>query len=535
MARALRKQKRFDQNAIGQAQLDPKIFAAPVRPIELKGHDKSSALSRLGQGVARLVRDLCVRDDQYVTRDGTQALGNAAGAALVHAQEVVLASGSIYNVRFMTTGVEVLQGAAWIATTGAPWVTTDLRPFAITGWGDSVVFADDTQGIFRLDFTGAFAKTLLNFLPGVKHLATFAGRIIASLDDRIVWSVRDDETDWDGIGSGYEDLRSATGGRPDGQTAVVPISDDTALVIRTDSVWLMTQTGDFDAPFRFTRLDEGNGKGCRWPRTVAGASGGALWLGDDGAVWMYADEKVVDVGRSIYKTLDMTPSRLRKACSAYDLRFDEYRLTIPDGSATSIVNRFNRAGLWTEDTYRFPIRSMSYALFGQQLTIDELLGTIDALTGAIDDLTGIKPSTKIMFAMADPYRYVVLEKKVVAAGSRDIKQDGTLDPGSLRLETGYVRAGDVLHKTETLQVITEYECDFACTLQYYYSDDGGIIWNLLSTQAIAATSKPTQLALDYTLDRDNIQFAVVSPDVAKLRFIDFFVTARQGGMIIDAN
>jgi hypothetical protein len=536
MARKLRRNQRFDQGRLDTAQYDPTIYAKPIQPLQLKGHDKSSALSRLPEGVARLVRDLCVRDGEYVTRDGTQALGDAADAAIVHSQEIVLASGSIYNCRFKTNGVQVLQGGVWQAASGAGWNTTDLRNFSITGWGDSVVFAEDTLGIFRLDFTGAYAVTRIKALGGVKHLATFAGRIIASVDDQIVWSIKNDETDWDGLGSGFEDLRSAFGGRPDGQTAVVPISDDTALCIRTNSVWLMTETGDFDAPFRFTRLADGNGKGCKWPRTVAGTAGGAIWVGDDGAIWMYEDNKVVDISHAIYHSLDTTPGLLRRASASYDLRYGEYRLTIPDGSATSIVSRFNRSlGLWTEDSYQFPIRSVSFALYGQQITIDELVGTIDSLVGTVDDLGGTKPIVKAMFTMADPYRLTVLEKRVIVAGSRDINQAGNPANGSLRIETGYVRAGDVLHRTETFQIVTEYECDFACTLQYYYSDDGGITWNLLTSPAIGVTTKPTQLALDYTLDRDNIQFAVVSADVAKLKLIDFFVTARQGGMIIDAH
>src|SRR6266850_985495 len=261
MARQLRKDTRFNQAAIAQYQYDPKLYSNPVHPFGFKGHDKTSALSRIGEGYCRLVRNLMFRDGQYFTRDGVITFGDITTNPIVHAQEVILSSGSIYAVMFNTGGVYVLQNGVWSATSGASWSTSDLRAFSLTGWGDSVIFAEDTLGIFRLDFTGLYAKTRLTSLAGVKHLATFDGRIIASLADRVQWSVKNDETDWSGIGSGFEDLRSAMNGRPDGQTAVVPLSDDTALCIRTNSVWLMRTTGNFDAPFVFTLLE--NGKGCK--------------------------------------------------------------------------------------------------------------------------------------------------------------------------------------------------------------------------------------------------------------------------------
>jgi len=527
MARQLRKNPRFNQAAIAQYQYDPKLYSQPLRLLGFKGHDKTSPLSRLPEGYARLVRDLAYRDSQYVSRDGTGVLGSAAGSAIVHAQEVITSWGGSYPLRFTTGGVEVFQGT-WQAATGTAWTTTDLHNFSMTGWNDSVVFADDTSGIFELTFTGAFPVILRKFLAGVKHLATFNGRIIASLDDRMQWTVKDDQTDWTGVGSGFEDLKSAPGGTPDGQTAVVPLSSDTALVIRSRSIWLMTTTGDFDAPFRPTLLTQG--KGCIWPRTVAGIAGGAIWVGEDATIWMYDQSGFTNIAPPIYKTLQVTQAVMRKATAAYDPRWDEYRLSIPGLP----VQRFNRAtGMWTEDTYQFPIRSLSYATYAQPLTVDQLVGTVDSLTGAVDDLgVGVKAS-KMMFAMADPSRYVVLEKASTA--TRDVDGNAAAVAGSLRIETGYVRQQDPLHRTEVLQLITEYECQYACTLNYYYSDDGGVTWNLLAAVPVTATTKAQQLTLDYTLDREDIQFAVESLNVGGIKFIDFFAMTRLGGLKSDAN
>lgn len=527
MARSFRAYTRYDQAALAQVQYDPKLYSQPLRLLGLKGHDKTSALSRLPEGYARLVRDVTLRDNQYVSRDGTAALSTAAAAAIVHAQEIILSTGGSFPVRFTTAGVEVFQGG-WTPATGAAWTTTDLRNFSMTGWNDSIVFADDTNGIFEMTFTGAFPITRLIFLAGVKHLATFAGRIIASLDNRIQWTIKNNQTDWAGIGSGYEDLKSAPGGSPDGQTAVVPLSDDTALMIRTRSVWLMRTTGDFDAPFAFTLLTRG--KGCIWPRTVAATTGGAIWVGEDATIWMYDQNGINNIAQPIYKTLQVAQSVMRKTTAAYDPRYDEYRLAIPGLP----VQRFNlSAQMWTEDTYQFPIRSLSYATYAQPLTVDQLVGTVDALGAiAVDDLGVGQKASKMMFAMADPQRYVVLEAGMLAG---DINSAGAAANKTLEIQSGYARLADPLHRTETLQIITEYECLSNCTLDYFYSDDGGVTWIALTSVPIVVTSKAKQLTLDYSLDREDIQFKVSSANSNAVKFIDFFVMARQGGLKSDAN
>lgn len=530
MARTNRR-PRFNPAYFTQLQNAPAIYSKPIRPFGLKGHDATTAISRLGEGYARLVQNLMFRDGKYVTRDGTETLGDVSAEAIVHALEFALASGGLYKIRFRLTGVDVLLGSVWTNTGGTPWSTTDLRYFSVTGWGDRLVFAEDTLGIYELEFT-SYSKKLLTFLPGVKHLATFGGRILASMDDgSIHWCVKNDETDWAGVGSGYEDFNSA----PAGQTAVLPISDDTALCLRTDSVWIMRTTGDPDVPFSFTRYTPG--KGCKWPRTAVQVSGGGIWLGEDGTIWMYHPDQygrgvIDDIAQPIYKRLQVGSALLRRATAAYEARFEEYRLTIPDGTNTATVNRFNSvATAWTEDTYQFGIRSMASVLYGRATTIDELVGTIDSLVGAIDDLTTNQPDSRLMFTAASPYNYVILEKP----DWFDAAYVGGIAVKTFQLITQYVRASDPLHRTETEQLLTEYECTQPFNLDYAYSDDGGVTWVPLASTPIVATTKPVQHTWDLPLDRENIQFKVSSAGVLNFQWIDFIVFGREGGLISDAN
>lgn len=535
MPRVLRSSKRFNQALLGQAQLDPELQAVPVRTFGYKGEDKTSPVSRLSDGYARLVRDLMFRDGVYKSRDGLNTLGAAATAAIVNSQEIILSTGTQYPVRWKTNGVEVFNGGVWTATTGLAWSTTNVRPFSMTGWADTVVFAEDTNGIYSLAFTAGFPITQLTTLTNVQHLATFAGRIIASLPDRIQWSVRNDNTDWAGVGSGFEDLRSAAGGRSDSQTAVIPVSDDTAILIRTGSVWQMVQTGDFDAPFQFTRIVEGSGG--KYPRCCAAIPGGAMWLGQDGSCWiMRLGERPRDISGPIYKQLRTTPGLLRLATAMYDPRYDEFRICIPTNDATAgVVYRYNlKADLWTEDSYKFPIRSMSFALYAQAITIDELIGIIDDLPGVIDDLTEGFQKAETMFSMADPRRYTVIENLALNVNPlRDILYDGTRTDGSFRIETAPVKK-DPLHRTEVLDMILEYETDMDSDFDFYYSEDGGATWTLLYNIAVTTTAGPRLLPLQYPIDRDQTMLAIASDDVSSMRIIDLFAMVRGGGLRTDA-
>src|SRR5688500_16271948 len=207
MARSLRTNRRFNPAALASIPIDPRLFSKPVRPFGFKGHDRTSALSRLGEGYCRLVRNLMFRDGMYELRPGTALFGSAAAAPIVHAQEVILSDGSHYPTRFTTTGVQIMAGSTWQAATGESWTSTVNRPFSMVGWADKAIFADDTNGLYELDYKQGHKVSRIVYLVGIHHLTTFANRVIASIDDRVQWCVRGNHLDWDGLGSGRSEER----------------------------------------------------------------------------------------------------------------------------------------------------------------------------------------------------------------------------------------------------------------------------------------------------------------------------------------
>lgn len=539
MPQSLRGTSRYNPNALAKVQPAESVIVQPIPTFGFKGEDKTLPLLSLPEGVSRLVRDLRLLFGAYQTRDATASIGTAASDLIVHALEAMISTSpdTSYPTRFTAAKVQVYANGVWTDTTGTAWATTNIKPFSATGWGDTIVFAEDSLGIYSLSYVAPYPKTVLYALAGVIHLATFDKRIIASLPDRIQWCVKGNNADWTGIGSGYEDLQSSPGGRPDSQTAVVPVSDQTAIVVRTQSFWQMTSTGDFDAPYTFSTLYQG--QGSRYPRTCVSIPKGVMCLGD-GSVWkLTLDGGLVDVGVPIYSDLISTPQLLRLSTAAYDARLNEYRLSIPapNSPTTGRVFRYNiDGGFWTEDLYPFPVRSISYALYSQGLSIDDLPGTIDNLQGAIDDLiTGVRRS-QMLFAMNDPRRYVVQESYTHNNDSnRDVQYDGTRVAGAFRIETAPVTRGSILDRAEVIQLQLEYESQGDTTISFGYSDDGGATWNTITSENVTTTTQPNLISVDFSYERAVICFAAWCSQTPQVRLINLIALTSVAGRKVDAD
>lgn len=535
MARGMRGQPRYDPAALAAYQPPEAMLALPVRPIGAGGENKTFPLSQLPNGAGRLVQNLAIRYGAYQTRDGTSVIGAVAGSKLVAAMEIVTSDGATHLTRFSQTAVEIFTAGAWAASSGDSWACSYTAPFAFTGWVDTVLFCCGNE-LMSMTFDAGFPKAVVTAAPtGIKHLATFAGRIIASLANQIQWCVRDDFTDWTGLGSGFEDIRSAPGGRPDSQTAVVPVSDEIAYVVRSNSFWQMSQTGNFDSPFSLSLI--WSGAGSKYPQTVAQIPQGLICLGA-GQVWMLtANGGLQDIGQAIASDLNISESALLTAAGMYDPKWNEYRLTLPaPGSGMTKVLRYSLTNqVWTEDLYPFPIRSMAPTLFAQNISINELLGSIDDLQGTIDSLSIGARQSNVVYAMGEDAKYVVQDR---AANNnlpeRDVDLSGSAAASGFRIETGDTVLSDGMKRKECIQLQLSYEAGASFTATFEYSYDGGETWNFLSEQILPATTRPQWIAVDRSLERESIQFAVSTDATPTVRLIDLVAFMREGAMVQDA-
>lgn len=533
----MRPNKRFDTSAF---QPTEDMLLKPIPIGGLRGMNKMSPLPSMDPEFLRLVRNLNIRYGAYNSRDGTEVVGTVAGSELLYACDVLLPSGGFYIVRWRTNGVDVYSNGVWNVAGGAAFAGSRVAPFAITGWNDRVLFTAGIGKVYELLFEPAFVVNELTESPvDVIHLATFNGRVMASLKGTTVqWSAKFDHTDWDGLGSGFEDLLSAPGGRPDQQTAIIPVSDELAYCLRTASVWQVGNTGDFDSPFSFTRV--WTHIGSKFVNTVAATKRGFVCVGDGGQVWNVSPEGVDDISPPVSSDFDIELGYQRLMSGAYDVKYDEYRVTIPSVNMLTAqkVMRYsfmNKA--WTEDVYPFPIKSIAYTQFAKVLSIDELTGTIDDLVGSIDDLgVGVR-HPGCVYAMEGDAKFVARDDQERSSEDlRDVNFGGARVASGFRMESGDVKVTDPIKRQEFVEVICWYQSDKPVTLNFDYSYDGGATWNLASQVPCPATGdRPKPISIQRTADRPHLQFAVSTEASPSVRIISVQAMVREGARIVDAS
>lgn len=508
-----------------------------------QGMDTQHRVDQLGRRLAVLVQNFVIRDDHYVARDGTALIGGQSGKRLLHALSVKLATGKTWVLRWTTGELEYLQSGVWTPANGDRWTTGETAQVSVTGWADQLIFTVGTGYLFAIDFsTNVPVVTEIATGPtDVGHVTTFARRIIASIrnSSEVDWCVANDYTDWSGLGSGFEDLKAAPGRSVDQQTAVVPVTDEYAYCIRTNSVWQMTLTGDFDAPFRFSQLY--SGVGSEYPGSVVQLRQGVAMITRDNIVAI-TPQGMQEIGNPIREEVRVDKKYLRDASADYDPRDNELLFSIPNANSLGAhpVYRYKPmveegSGGWVKDVYPFPVKSLSFTRYAQSTTIDDLQGTIDQLEGAIDDLGISDRSVGLLFALSGSSRRVVRSTSTTNNNTnKDVNSAGVAVPGGWRIESGYILVGPTVNKVVLVEVQIEYEAEDDADLTFEYSTDGGVTWIQYDARTAPATDRPRLLRVRQTLEREAIQIAINCEQSPGFRLLAMHAYASIGGVIEDA-
>lgn len=563
MARSLRSSPRFITDSYQPQETD---ILVPVQAVGLKGMDIMTPLPYMAKDYGRLVENLVVRYNAYKSRDATAQLGSGATSRLLYASEVALTDGSRYLVRWREDGVDVFTGVDWEPAGGDAFSGSPDEPFAMTGWGDLIIFTGgNLQRLFALSFIAGVAEVteLLDSPIGVIHLTTFDSRVVAVLPSRVQWSVKFDHADWTGLGSGYEDLRSSPGGKSDQPTAVVPITDELAYMVRTGSIWQISVTGNFDAPFAFGRLF--TFVGSKYPTSVVPIQRGLICLGEH-QIWVITPDGFKDVAKPILTLLKVDDLFLRKIWAAFDAEFSEYRLSIPseDSLTAHAILRYSLlTDGWSVDIYPFPVHSISYVQTNRPIPVDSLEGTVDDLEGAVDDLGSgpkingaiytVEMVDEVVIAIEDlpgligdlpgtigsyiqQGQFVVVDDATLNADPlRDVSSTQLRAESGFRIESGDIRIDDPLQRKDIVELVLVYESRGVATIHFDYSVDGGLTWTSFSSVNVSATTRARPVNVDNYIDRDNIQFAAWTDASPDIQLIDLQVMTRQGARIVDAN
>lgn len=245
---------------------------------------------------------------EALTTDGTLAAAGAGMTVFGHARDTVnhveLIMGT--SVGFQWKLFDQSGFSAWTAYGGAALtVTASGDRFSFLRWNNLILAMnpDASTGLQALN-PAAHTYAAVAGAPAAFHLTGFTNRVIATRVTgnigRIQWSVKNDYTNWAGLGSGFEDLLAATGSRSDRPWSVWPISETQAIVVCERSLFMMTATDNFDAPFRFTLIV--GGEGTPHPYTVAAVPGGIIYAGWTD-VWYVTSESITSLGKPFLNEL----------------------------------------------------------------------------------------------------------------------------------------------------------------------------------------------------------------------------------------
>lgn len=521
----------------------PGLIVSPLRYWSpSSGVNYLSPTNRLSLSEAAEVLNMRLRAGSWKSRPGTVLVGantpSSAGNTMAVLKFIDI-TGVGHLIAFTTTVVLELRGTAWTAIPDGPALTgTTSDPFAWTVFGNTLIFSNGVDGLFELSFTTGVI-TLITEGPSAKWLTTFDGRVIAAnvrdphrSPSRLRWSAKNDSFAWEDedIGSGFDDLLSTPGGIVDHQYGIYPITDFTALAVRSQTIWQIEQTENVDAPFRFSRLYDDLGTDA--PHSVTSVPGGIAGVFRDD-VYLVSPTSREALGGKIFRRLVSDVDNLALCRSVYDTTVpDEHtprgilRISAPQGSETVVYEYSFVDKEWSRSIYPWVIRWMHHTRSAlSPLAIDELTGTINDLSGTIDDLMGASDGVAgMLFATSG---IVTRESTAVSV---DALTTSTTQAVPISLATGFVQAGSSLKKTRVIELQLEYEAGASQTLVFEYSTNGGTTWTTFSSVDVTTTSAPSILSVRKTVERFNMQLRVRSTALGQLRVIAFNVFACEGAM-----
>lgn len=437
----------------------------------------------------------------FVARHGFMLKGDIVTASTSPIMRVV---DFVYNdqqsalIRFLTTKVQFWDGSSWVDASGTYTLTgTTDDDFTYTSYNNLLLFSNGVDGMFSYDPTTNSVKKIVG-APACQHLTTFNGRVIASsvfnvssMPYRVQWSVKNDYTDWVGIGSGFEDLLSTPGGEIDGVTGVYPQTDYTALMVRERSTWQMTETGDVDAPFRFERLYAG--LGSTWRDSIVVVPGAIVGFFNDD-IYMISDRDIQKIGTPIARALKYR-NGTAKVYGTYVRLTREYVFVQYDPNSNFAPYIYHWSFLdsgWTRDDFPAPNpRSLSVTSgIKRSLTIATSTGTIaDAGTATIIsevDTVDIDELNSII--VADENRIWYED----AGAFTDQAVDGTFYTYEKRLTSGLLMLASMLNKVHVNGVQLVYESDTDVDCDIIVTDGDGLNQDDTTVPMTLTGSKSTE-------------------------------------------
>lgn len=424
-------------------------------------------------------------------------------------------SGDQDFIRFTALGLHKRGGVAWTPITGVLTGTIANRFSVVTAF-DRLVFSNDGVDEIQVADSGVATFARLGNAPRYRYITAFANRIVGAYYNetgtenpaQVGWSADQDIDEWDPINdvsAGSGPLIESPGDLADFITGIQGFTN-VLVITRERSIWLATKNPSASEPFNFFAAIPGIGCGC--PHSIAVVPGGIAFADQrTQKVYVYTpgSEAPTSISTNIELDLFRAISDPLAVFGSFDNRNSEYSLAVPiPGTALVRVWTFNfRTQGWSYDE-RLNVSSIAdVEAVGQELTIDDLVGTINGLIGTIDELENDSgSSTSRLYGRTD--------------GEIDIERLSALD------DSGVAYTSNIESKTFILPVTALYVArvryEVYCTLEtefsLYYSKDGGNSWILARTDIITDLRKPIYIEWNKQVKTKRFNFRIETPNGA---------------------
>lgn len=487
-------------------------------------------LDQYGQQLCPSMNNFILDNGQLRSRGAMRIFGTQCSGTQMLVVNFIQSDGSSYVIRFDTDKIYKYGSGAWVQITGAgPFTGTASNPWTVTAWNNKLLASNGVDQLVYIDPAAGTMAAVGAAPAGILHLTTFAGRVIATLVDKIQWSVKNDYSDWTGLGSGFESLLSTPGGVVDTIYGVYPIADESALVVRSGSIWQVVTTGQFDAPFRFSRYYGGVGSKAR--SGIAAVPRGVMFPSQDNSVVIVQLDGIQDVGREIYENLDGTRVDFSSAFSIYNSLRQEYVMAVDedaDGTLDAVYKFSLLEKGWTREKYAFNIRSLGYTKYQMSATVDSLVGTVDSLTDPVDSLGFQQAGVGFFVVSSAASKYIMLQDPLSTLESDD---SGVAVSVDLSLTSGLLNYDGIGFRALMNEIAAAFVVGETQTLIIEYSSDSGTTWNNYSSLSVSPKVTPQQVKFTKTVDAPLLQFRLRSTTLGKLRVSSITPKVERGALI----
>lgn len=464
------------------------------------------AVSRVGMPLTEPILTSAV----FVTSDGTEIL---------HA--------------LTTQHVYELVGSAWVQLTGPTLGASDYTQYSLTAWNDRLIFAN---GFDKISEVNNSSRTYAEIFaaPRARYVTTFGGRLVAGYVEgspsRVQWSARNNNVDWTGLGSGYEDLLSTPGGVVDAVRGIFPISELDAIIVRARSIWLMRQTGDFLVPFRFDKMWDVTGTVSPW--TFAITPKGLIGLFRDNVYLVSPSEPPKPIGNRI-RDLIAGAAGLDYASGCFDVWRQEYCFTVPEASQT-VVWRYNvnsDEDLWTRDVYNFGSKRIHSQVYRTAIGMDELAGSMETLAGPFELLGLGEHRRGVLFATGVANQTVVREDENATLDQSPMTSVADRGVG-FEIWTGQLNVVSDLKGVHLVEIQVEYSSTRDVVLLAEVSSDGGDTWETYGGEVVARAFKGTRVVrFSVDISRSTLMLRLYSNNSVGFKLTGAHPRLAEGGEI----